>query len=105
MLYNIFITSIKEGYNNHNKIFIQHDKKYINSYDELHHLIKINCDKNINKLIKSITSDILNGTYESDIKYHDWIKNNEILIKSIKGIKLYGFFSNSLSNSTHLNSL
>ena len=77
---NIFITSIKEGYNNHNKIFIQHVKKYINSDDELHHLIKINCDKNINKLIKSITSDILNGTYESDIKYHDWIKNNEILI-------------------------
>jgi len=77
---NIFIASIKDGIQNHYKLFTSFINKYIKTNNILNDLIKINNDKKINQSIKSIYNDIINNTFETDAFYHDWIKENTFLI-------------------------
>ena len=78
----IFIESIGDGIINYYDIFTSFINKYIKNNKSLIDLININNEKNINKLIKSINSDIINNTFNSDLNYHDWIKENKLFIIS-----------------------
>jgi hypothetical protein len=77
---NVFIASIKDGIDNYYKLFFPFINKYIKNNDILINLIKINDEKNINKLLKSIYNDVINNTFETNIIYHNWIKENIALI-------------------------
>ena len=77
---NINIKSINDGIKNHYKIFTPFIKKYIKTNEMLNFIIKNNKEIKINKLFELILLDITNETFNSDVKYHDWIKENKILI-------------------------
>jgi hypothetical protein len=74
------IDSIETGIKNNYKNLMIFITKYVKENESLNDIITYNNEKNINKLIKSIIFDITNSKFDSDIKYHDWIKKNKIII-------------------------
>jgi hypothetical protein len=76
----ININLITDGVKNHYKIFFPFVKKYIKTNEKLNNMIKNNNENKINKLFELILLDITNETFNSDVKYHEWIKENITLI-------------------------
>jgi hypothetical protein len=69
---------IKNNYNTLNKFI----KNYLNNDNILNDLIKINKIKNKKSIIDSIYNDLINNKFDSDILFHNWIKDNKIIIVS-----------------------
>jgi len=95
---NIFIESIDDGIQNHYKIFTSFIKKYIRDDLILNDLIIINDEKKINQLIKSIYSDIITNTLNTNSNYHSWIEKNKLLIVSEFNKKKYINLENELES-------
>ena len=97
----IFIESINDGIKNHYDIFTLFINKYVKNNKTLNDLIKINDEKNINKLIKTINFDIINNTLDSNLNYHDWIKENILLIINEFNKKEYINLEKELESKTY----